>query len=142
MEKYLIRNVLGLSLWVLSLIVGVANASEVVSTVAIESKITQEDLISPRGIQRFTVTVGEYIESNYDITHGFVCYSDMDILCVNKICGDNEHYWAIILNGNEQNTSLNSVLSAGDVLELVYRKKSQADHRKLRDWLLSYGKER
>lgn len=142
MGKYLIKSVFVLNFLVLGLLSQEIVLGEVVSSVRIVDTVEESDL--PHTITKLplSVTADSYLGSKYKLTRGFVCSSERDIRCVNELCGDSEHYWAIILNGNEQNTSLNSVLSAGDVLELVYRKKTKEDHQRLQDWLLSSGKEK
>lgn len=116
--------------------------AEVISNVRIVETVQESDLPHTVNELPLSVTADSYLGSRYKLTRGFVCSSERDIKCVNELCGDSEHYWAIILNDNEQNTSLNSLVSSGDVLELVYRKKTTQDHQRLQDWLLSSGKER
>ena len=112
-----------------------AKASEVISNIRIKDTVD----IPHAATNRFEIpiTIDSYIESKYKIERGFVCNSSQDIKCIQGLCGDSDYYWAISLNGDTQNTSINSTLSPGDVLELVYKKKIRADHRRLQDWLLS-----
>lgn len=114
-----------------------AHAGEVTTIVRITDNVIADDL--PRGEMKspISVSVDAYLESKYRIKRGFVCQSDRDILCINDICGDENHYWAIVLNNNEQNTSLNSMIKQGDVLEMVYRCRMDQSHESLRRWASS-----
>jgi len=117
-----------------------SNASEVSSNIRLENVIESKDLVYKPTNVPMSITVNTYLERRYSIKHGFVCKSKDDILCINDFCGDSDYYWAIIINGNEQNTSVNSILSEGDVLELVYRSRKDSSHENLRKWLSEEGR--
>lgn len=137
------RKYLKITAILVLILLGCGNLNaEVISNVRIVETVQESDLPHTVNELPLSVTADSYLGSRYKLTRGFVCSSERDIKCVNELCGDSEHYWAIILNDNEQNTSLNSLVSSGDVLELVYRKKTTQDHQRLQDWLLSSGKER
>ena len=117
-----------------------AEASEILSNIRLENKIEARDLPIGEGNIPIPITVDSYLESRYILKRGFVCQSKNDILCVNDFCADRYSYWAIILNGNEQNTSLNSLISEGDELVLVYRSRKESSHENLRKWLSEVGR--
>lgn len=116
-----------------------AEASEVVTSLKIHRVVESEELPVGEFQSPIDITVDSYIDSQYLVERGFVCQSERDIKCLNGICGNDEWAWHIVLNGDSQNTSLNSTVSPGDALELVYKKKTPEDHQRLQDWLLSYG---
>ena len=131
-KKY---NRIGLLIVSILLMSPISNASEVSSNIVLENTIESKDLVYKPTNAPMSITVNTYLERRYSIKHGFVCQSKNDILCINDFCGDSEYYWAIILNGNEQNTSINSILAEGDELELVYRSRKESSHENLRKWL-------
>jgi len=121
-----------------------AEASEVSTNVRLQLIADEKTLPLEWGSEGYmlSVTADEFIERNYAIDRGFVCVSNRDIKCVQGLCGDEEHYWSLVINGDSQNASLKTLVKPGDVVELVYKKKSQKDHERLQDWLLSSARER
>lgn len=85
-------------------------------------------------------TVSQALEAVYPVKHGFVCFSEKDIQCINGLCGDGLSYWSIRVNGNQQNYSSQSHLTEGDVLEVVYVQSGEPSHVSLDQWISSYTK--
>ena len=85
-------------------------------------------------------TVNNAVESVAKIKYGVVCSDNRDIQCINGLCQDpyKNYWWVIKVNGNSQNYSSHSRLSPGDVVELFY--SGRIEHRRLREWLLSFSK--
>lgn len=84
-------------------------------------------------------SVNQALSAVYSVEHGFICFSEKDIRCINDVCGHlPDSYWSIKVNGNEQNYSSQSHLTEGDVLELTYVQSGEPTHVSLREWISSY----
>lgn len=83
-------------------------------------------------------SVSQALEVVYPVKHGFVCFSEKDIQCINGLCGDGLSYWSIRVNGNQQNYSSQSHLTEGDVLEVAYVQSGESSHVSLDQWISSY----
>ena len=71
-------------------------------------------------IQGYTVL--DSVRASHKVKIGFVCFSDMDIQCIDNVCTDTtKHlYWSINLNGDYSKVNSMTPLKAEDLVKLEY----------------------
>ena len=79
------------------------------------------------------------LRSVYNVEQGLVCCDARDVRAINGLAVDphREKWWVLKVNGNTQNTSSQTVLGDGDLLEAVYLEdeKYATGHVRLEDWV-------
>jgi len=67
-------------------------------------------------------SVLESVRAEHKVKTGFVCYSNMDIQCIDDICQDTtKHlYWSININDDYSKVNSMTPLKAGDSVKLEY----------------------
>ena len=68
------------------------------------------------------ITVLEAVRMEHQVKTGFVCFSENDIQCVDKLCQDPKRnlYWSINLNGDYSKVNSMTPLKQEDSLTLEY----------------------
>lgn len=64
-------------------------------------------------------TVVDVMRQEHNVTQGFVCFSEADVRCIDDICGDEDSYWWITVNGNSDVNALTPV-KPSDKVEWFY----------------------
>lgn len=70
----------------------------------------------------YASSVLESVRAEHKVKTGFVCFSDMDIQCIDNVCQDTtKHlYWSINLNGDYSKVNSMTPLKEGDLVKLEY----------------------
>lgn len=81
-------------------------------------------LISPSVVINKDINSNDSVLSSirqfHNVKTGFVCKSESDIVCIDELCNDDNHFWTIEVNGDYAHYEARSVLKKGDKLKLSY----------------------
>lgn len=79
---------------------------------------TYPKMLNPVRTERMTPL--KLLQRNHVVKHGLVCFYPLEVRCIDGVCGDNDSYWEVSVNGDTRYHNANSPVKKSDVVRWTY----------------------